>query len=135
LIKATALYHTHIARRLIESNLCNVAAQDKNGFTALYHACATGCTDIVRLILQRDASTIDTRTITGYQRTPLIVACVNERASIIEHLIRSGANVELKDKYNRTCFDILAKTSRLSTVEIARLRDLPRLTKEEEQER
>ena len=103
-----------LAKSIIESRECSVVAQDCLGFTALFWASIKGNTELVRLLLQTDASNIDTQ-ISGYcfhlyigpKSTALIGACCNGHAEIIELLIRAGANINLKDEDNNMPFDIL----------------------------
>ena len=50
-----------------------------------------------------------------------------------ELVIRSGANLDLKDYHNKTAFDILNEDGgNLSQEEKTRLKDLPRLIKQEQ---
>ena len=137
LIWAANRNQTQIARRLIESDECNVGAVSSLGDTALHWA-ATGYhgnTELARLLLQKDAINIDAQDIDGYKRTVLMRVCYNGDAAIIELLIRSGANLDHKDYYNKTAFDILDQYGRgLSQEEKTRLKDLPRLIKQQQQQ-
>ena len=132
LMKAAAYNETQIAKRLIQSFECNVGAVAYNGFTALYGAVFHKHIELVRLLLQKDASNIDAQTIDGNKWTALIRACCNGKATIIELLIRSDANLDLKDNDNETAFQILDENSDLSQEEKTRLKDLPRLIKQEQ---
>ena len=133
LIRAARRNETQIARRLIESDECNVGAVSSLGRTALYWSAAYhGNTELVRLLLQKDASNIDAQPIDGNKWTALMWACLYGRAAIIELLIRSDANIDLKDDNNQTAFQILDEDGgRLSQAEKTRLKDLPRLIKQE----
>ena len=124
---------TQIARRLIQSDDCNVGAVGYDGLTALYWAFYYNNTELVRLLLQEDASNIDAQYIDGKTRTVLMHACNRGNAAMIELLIRSGANLDLKDTYNRTAFQILDESGgNLCQEEKTRLNDLPRLIKQEQ---
>ena len=59
-------------------------------------------------------------------------ACRNGNTAVIELLIRSGANLDLKDNYNGTAFQILDEEDDLSQEEKTRLKDLPRFIKQEQ---
>jgi ankyrin repeat protein len=132
LIRAAWDNETQIARRLIESDECNVGALSYMGYTALCWPAYNGDTELVRLLLQKDASNIDAQYINGNKWTALMWACIYGHAAIIELLIRSGANIDLKDKYNKTAFQILDEYGGdLSQAEKTRLKDLPRLIKQE----
>ena len=68
-----------------DPNIC-----DKNGATALMHASANGCSDIVELLLQAKADpNIVERTVGG---TALYVASTNGHANVVKMLLRSGAD-------------------------------------------
>ena len=59
-------------------------------------------------------------------------ACEYGHAAVIELLIRSGANLDLKDRKNKTAFQLLDEQGGvLSQAEKTRLKDLPRLIKQE----
>ena len=124
--------NTEVPEHLIESDVCNVNAQEYDGNTALIRAAHNGDTEIVKLILQKDRSGIDIQT-DDYKVTALMIACSNGHAAVIELLIRSGANLDLKDKYNKTAFQILDEQGDdLSQAEKTRLKDLPRLIRQEQ---
>ena len=135
LIRAACNNETQIARRLIQSDECNVGAVGYDGFTALVWA--TGLNnniELVRLLLQKDASNIDAQPINIYGNywSALMYACYNGYAAVIELLIRSGANLDFKEYQNKTAFQLLdERGDDLSQEEKTRLKDLPRLIKQE----
>jgi len=119
------------AKHIIKSDVCNINAQDINGETALFFA-SYDYLEIVKLILQKDHSSIDTQTV-YCKKTALMRACEIGRSAIIELLIRSGANLDLKDHQNKTAFQLLDEFGgRLSKEEKTRLKDLPRLIRQEQ---
>jgi ankyrin repeat protein len=62
-----------------------------------------------------------------------MVACHEGHPSIVEMLIRRGASLDLKDKNEETAFDLLDHDCNgLSQEEKTRLKDLPRLLKQEQ---
>ena len=132
LMRAADYNETQIARRLIQSDECNVGAVGRNGYTALHWAAAYKNIELVRLLLQKDASNIDAKYIDSNKWTVLMRACFCGHAAIIELLIRSGANLDLKDNYNETAFQILDEEDDLSEEEKTRLKDLSRLIKQEQ---
>ena len=133
LIRAAFNNETQIARRLIQRDECNVGALAYDGYTALRWAAFCNNIELVRLLLQKDASNIDAHPIDGFKWTALMCACWNGYAAIIELLIRSGANLDLKDKDNKTAFQRLDEHGGdLSQEEKTRLKDLPRLIKQEQ---
>ena len=133
LIWAADKNETQIARRLIQSDECNVGAVAYNGWSALSCAAFRNNIEVVRLLLQKDTSNIDAQHINGDKWTALMYACYSGNATIIELLIRSGANLELKSRDNKTAFQILDQNGgRLSQEDKTRLKDLPRLIKQEQ---
>jgi len=135
LMRAVNNNDTQVARRLIQSDECNVGAVAHNGYSALWWAGFHINTELARLLLQKDAINIDAQDIDGYKRTVLMRVCYNGDAAIIELLIRSGANLDHKDYHNKTAFDILDQYGRgLSQEEKTRLKDLPRLIKQQQQQ-
>jgi len=133
LMRTAHINKTQIARRLIQSDECNVGAVDYSGRTALNLFADYNSTELVRLLLQKDASNIDAQRMYGCKRTALMYACCNGNAAIIELLIRSGANLDFKDYLNATAFQILDQYGDdLSQEEKTRLKDLPRLIKQEQ---
>ena len=132
LIFATCQGKTEVAKHLIQSDACNVNAQNILGNTALIFAASWGHTEIVKLILQKDRSSIDVQGV-EYKKTALMWACQSGNAAVIELLIRSGANLDLKDKDNKTAFQLLdERGGDLSQAEKTRLKDLPRLIRQEQ---
>ena len=135
LIRAAYFNQAQIAMRLIQSDECNVGAVGYYGRTALYLAVRHNNIELVRLLLQKDASNIDAQDMYVNKWTALMSACFYGKAAIIELLIRSGANLDLKDRNYRTAFQILDDYGgRLSQEEKTRLKDLPRLIKQEQQQ-
>jgi ankyrin repeat protein len=134
LIFAAIYGHNVAAKHLIKSDVCNVNAQNINGETALMFA-SYDYLEIVKLILQKDCSSIDVQTV-DCKRTALMRACSNGEAAIIELLVRSGANLDLKDKYSKTAFQYLYEECfKLSPQEKTPplfLKDLPRLIRQEQ---
>jgi len=133
-MRAANINDIQVARRLIQSDECNVGAVAYDGCTALYWAAGhNNSIELVRLLLQKDASNIDAQYINSNKWTALMEGCYNDHAAIIELLIRSGATLDLKDKDNETAFQLLDQHGGdLSQEEKTRLKDLPRLIKQEQ---
>jgi hypothetical protein len=133
LIRSADYNYTQTARRLIQSDECNVGAVGYNRGTALYGSAVHNNTELVRLLLQKDASNIDAQNGRDHEWTALMQVCYHGNAAIIELLIRSGANLDLKDYENKTAFQILdERDGDLSRAEKTRLKDLPRLIRHEQ---
>ena len=117
---------------IIQSDVCNVNAQDIHGETALNFAAYHGHTEIAKFILQKDCSSIDAQIVVN-KKTALMLACEYGHAAVIELLIRSGANLDLKNIDNKTAFQFLdERGGGLSQAEKTRLKDLPRLIRQEQ---
>ena len=134
LIRAAYFNQAQRAMLLIQSDECNVGAVAYNGWSALYGAaCYNNNIELARLLLQKDASNIDAQLMYDDKCTALITACCNGNAAMIELLIRSGANFDIKNSQNRTAFHYLDKRGgHLSQEEKTRLKDLPKLIKQEQ---
>jgi len=78
----------------------DVNTGDKYGFRPLHLAILYKCSDIVKLLLQRENIDINITNVGGY--TPLHFAAVYGSIDFIEVLLKSGANVHLKDKWGKT---------------------------------
>ena len=108
LINAARDSNTEVAKHLIESDVCNVNAQNTHGYTALIFAALYGHTEAVRLILQKDRSGIDVHDV-GYKMTALMYACIRGRAAVIELLIRAVPTLTSKTKTTKQLFNSLMK--------------------------
>jgi len=123
---------TTIAISCLQHDMCNVNATTAWGCTPLMLASQNGYTEIVKRILQKDANSIDWQDL-DQRDTALMVACHEGHPSIVEMLIRRGASLDLKDKNEETAFDLLDHDCNgLSQEEKTRLKDLPRLLKQEQ---
>jgi len=72
---------------------------------ALLDAAANGDLETVRLILQTNSKLIDS--VNELKETPLHLAAKKGRLNVVVELIKSGANVDLKDTQHHTFWDFL----------------------------
>jgi len=126
LIKAANFGEKEIVEQLLVNDACDVNAQNFYGFTALMLAAMSGHQKIVALLLEKDSKSINCQDIKNGD-TALILACKyfhDGCFEAIEHLIKRGANKDLKDRENLSAFDILESFSILSDSEMAYLKNL-----------
>lgn len=71
----------------------------------LWAAVGDGDLEEVKRILLKNRQLIDAAN--GFGETPLHLAAKNRRLYVVAELIRQGANVNLKDKHQRTFWDLL----------------------------
>lgn len=105
----------HIARLLIE-NGADVNHSDSNGWTALHHACDSGKTKFVELLLKNGANPNAVTKVTFVEpfdapgETPLHMAIGGESALVVvELLIANGANVNVASQRGETPLHRAAK--------------------------
>jgi len=132
LIEAAWTGDTPIAISCLQEDSCNVDATTAWGCTPLMLASQNGYTEIVKRILQKGTNSIDWQDL-DQKDTALMVACHEGHPSVVELLIRRGANLDLKDKNEETAFDLLDHDCNGLSKEVkTRLKDLPRLLKQEQ---
>ncbi|MGH1339792.1 MAG: ankyrin repeat domain-containing protein [Aureispira sp.] len=108
-----ALYNqTTLILWLIEQH-ANLDLQDKNGYTALHFSAQEAAIDCTKLLLKHGANP---NLGDHHQNTPAWVAIMNWKAganrATLEELIAYKANLKLKNKSNRTAFDLIPSTIR-----------------------
>ncbi|CAO3590577.1 unnamed protein product [Absidia cylindrospora] len=84
-----------------------VNTKDEEGLTALHHACDSGYTDVVQLLLDLGA---DINATTNDSETPLHYACISEQAAAAQLLIDKGCDIAIKDADGQTAFDLVDST-------------------------
>ena len=81
----------------------NAEAADDGGRTALQAACKNGCVGIVKTLLEAGAVTnLDTLMSVKTRETPLVIACREGHAYIVDLLITYGAKVNPKRDFPET---------------------------------
>lgn len=83
---------------------------DEKQWSVLHHACAKGWTDIVRTILQGKRLEFDPDDQTSDGRTPAMLAARCSHGDIVQLLLESGANIEMKDGRGRTLLHHACRT-------------------------
>lgn len=87
LIAATQYNHEKVVELLLDQEDINVDSADKNGYTALHHACRKGSKVIVDCLLQKNA---DIHRYTCNGSTPLKLVAEYENQDLINVLVSTG---------------------------------------------
>jgi ankyrin repeat protein len=103
---------TNYVQSFIESGY-DINRVTYTGVTPLYVACSNGKTDIIRLILDNNCTTINTERLTGV--TPLFVACYREQFNVVKLLLENGAE-QKANKKGEIPIDIVIKSGRADIV-------------------
>src|SRR5438445_5195080 len=85
--------------------------QDKEGDTPLNVAIREGHPEIAVKLIQYDKSSINTPNQDG--DTPLSWACHNNLPTVVEALLKNGANVDVKDKAGETPLSLAIRQEHL----------------------
>ena len=88
---------------LLENN-ADVNPQDKLGATPLHRAASQGHTDVVRILCENPKIRIDIKDNEG--NTPLHLACEDQNDSLAIFLTKSGANIKIQNKEEKTPLDL-----------------------------
>ena len=83
------------------------------GWTSLMVASAAGYTDVVRLLLDRNAS-VDLRTYTGY--SALMMASARGQTKAMELLLEKGARFDLQDPFGSSALMVASAKGQLDAV-------------------
>lgn len=109
--------HSQLAKYLIEENLVDLKAKDKNLRNAFHIAARNGENKTLEYLLNKEKSLIDEPD--GSEGlTPLSWACVKSQESSVEVLLSKGANIELVDFQKRSA---LHHAAIVGNVNIAKL--------------
>ncbi|XP_065888702.1 inversin-like [Dysidea avara] len=88
-----------VIQLLLDNQVSDVHACEKNGTTALHIAALYGYANCVRLLLQHGAQV---NTIDAEQQSPLFRACERGHTEVMVTLLQAGADVNLADNGGRT---------------------------------
>lgn len=83
-----------------------VDMKDNDGYTALFYACEKGFKNIVNLLLSIKGHFSDVNEIDNNLRSPIIVAVRYGHKEIVEILIKEGAKISQRDKFDLTALDL-----------------------------
>lgn len=76
----------------------SVNERDKKGYTALHHACISGCLDVVKILIKAGASINDVATSQG--ETPLTFAVRRGHVDIVRYLVENKADVNINQLFH-----------------------------------
>jgi len=96
-----------VAKLLVSMGGANVALQDHKGETALHLATERGNGDMVRWLLQKNSTVVNTSNIE--QETPLHMACELNDISIFRLLVRYGGDDRVPNRFGETPVERIAK--------------------------
>jgi hypothetical protein len=106
----------------------NLEAKDNKGRDALHLACMKNNLEISEQLIERGCNV---NSLCKVNMSPLMWACYQGNADLIEFLLRHRANPALECDEGRSCFDYLMLNRAVSNAEKARLMQLPALIKTE----
>uniref|UniRef100_A0AC34FJ21 26S proteasome non-ATPase regulatory subunit 10 n=1 Tax=Panagrolaimus sp. ES5 TaxID=591445 RepID=A0AC34FJ21_9BILA len=100
---AASKNHPNIVKLLIENN-ADLNQTDKLGAAPLHRASAQGHIDVVKILCSNPKIRIDIKDNEG--NTPLHLACEDQNDSLAIFLAKSGANVKMQNKEEKTPLDL-----------------------------
>ena len=85
---------------LSETNDNEMNKPDREGYTPLAYAASSGCSEVVRLLVEQGAAVdaMDNQT----RWTPLLRAASQRHADVVRYLLAHGANVDAKAAFGQT---------------------------------
>ncbi|KAF9120348.1 hypothetical protein BGW39_011484 [Mortierella sp. 14UC] len=107
-----------VVKCLLGTRKVNVLMVDSRGYSPLHMACLRGNLEMVKMLQAH--TTIDLQSIIDGS-TPLQLACQSNSASVVEFLLQSGANPELRDWSNESPADMTNDSAILDMLDNAML--------------
>jgi len=109
LINAIANGQSSIVKQLLDDGANPDAVV--NGNTPLMLASKIGQVDVVKMLIDRDAS-VDNNAVNSERRTPLMVAISSDNADVVAYLLANGASVTQRDYKGLSALDHASITDR-----------------------
>ena len=82
----------------------DVNARDNNGWTPLIRAASINCTgDVAEILLKFNA---EVNAIDKDRKSALMIAVINGNQPFVETLVQHGADLEIRNDYGRTAYEI-----------------------------
>ena len=103
--------------QLLCSHHCSTAQLDQNGLSPLHIASARGFIDVVQVLIKNRAE-INRAAETSVQETPLLMACNTNMTGTITLLIRSGADVNRRNRNGTTPLMSAAEQGNVEAVKL-----------------
>jgi len=103
---------------LLDTGRVNVLMADSRGYSPLHMACLRGNLEMVQML--QACTPIDLQSVVDGS-TPLQLACQSTSTSVVEFLLQSGANPELRDWSNESPADMTNDSGILDMLDNAML--------------
>ncbi|KAF9125050.1 hypothetical protein BGX30_000635 [Mortierella sp. GBA39] len=107
-----------VVKCLLETERVNVLMVDSRGYSPLHMACLRGNLDMVQMLQAH--TPIDLQSVIDGS-TPLQLACQSNSGSVVEFLLQSGANPELREWSNESPADMTTDSAILDMLDNALL--------------
>ncbi|KAF9279791.1 hypothetical protein BGZ88_012549 [Linnemannia elongata] len=107
-----------VVKCLLETGRVNVLMVDSRGYSPLHMACLRGNLEMVQML--QAYTPIDLQSVIDGS-TPLQLACQSNSASVVEFLLQSGANPELREWSNEAPADMTTDSAILDMLDNAML--------------
>ncbi|KAF9155711.1 hypothetical protein BG015_008845 [Linnemannia schmuckeri] len=107
-----------VVKCLLETGRVSVLMVDSRGYSPLHMACLRGNLEMVHMLQAH--TPIDLQSVIDGS-TPLQLACQSNSASVVEFLLQSGANPELRDWSNESPADMTSDSAILDMLDNAML--------------
>lgn len=120
LISAAITPHLEIIQMLI-NNGANINIQDQNGYTILMYAIDKNHKNIIDQILKNSHVNIDIQTNNG--NTALHIAVNNGNTKVVEELLLANADINIKNKQNKSAKDIAQEKNYQEIVRLINIRE------------
>ncbi|KAK3818932.1 MAG: hypothetical protein J3Q66DRAFT_179887 [Benniella sp.] len=118
LLKWTLHDNVPVVQGLLDTNRVDTLITDSRGYTPLHMACLRGNLEMVKMLQVHTPIDLQS-TIDG--STPLQLACQSGSASVVDFLLRSGANPQLRDWSNESPADMTNDAAILEMLDNAML--------------
>ncbi|KAI9207399.1 ankyrin repeat-containing domain protein [Polychytrium aggregatum] len=106
--------HIEVAKALLANPMLNISVRNNLNEMAIHHACASGETEIVQILLDRGCSLYAK---TSTSMTPLLCAVAEGHVDIVKLLVERGASLKDQDNNGYTPLMLAAFEGQLKVVE------------------
>ncbi|KAF9080264.1 hypothetical protein BGX23_002385, partial [Mortierella sp. AD031] len=110
--------NAEVVKCLLGTGRVNVLMMDSRGYSPLHMACLRGNLEMARML--QEHTPIDLQSVVDGS-TPLQLACQSNSGSVVEFLLQSGANPELRDWSNESPADMTSDNTVLDMLDNAML--------------
>ncbi|OEH45886.1 Phosphocholine transferase AnkX [Legionella parisiensis] len=89
----------------------DIKKPDSQGYSAIHHACAEGHIELVKLLVEKDPSVLETRVLDERKQTPLFSALSLPDPAVASYLLDQGADIYAEDKDLNTAIHLACVSS------------------------